>query len=568
MCNDAPHGEDLVNPAETGPMPAAADDWWRTAVIYQIYPRSFADSNGDGIGDLPGITSHLHELATLGVDAIWLSPFYPSPQRDAGYDVSDYRDVDPLFGTLADADALIARAHELGLRVIADIVPNHSSSEHAWFKEALVAPPGSPARDRYFFRDGKGPDGSEPPNNWTSIFVGPAWTREIRADGTPGQWYLHLFDTTQPDFNWESEEVRSEFDDILRFWLARGIDGFRVDVAHGLIKEEGLPDYTVDRTVDPDGRHTFATTPFMGRDGVHDVWRRWRRVVEEVGADRMLAAEAWVFPLERMAHWVRPDEMHQAFNFPFLETKWEVAAQREIIGESIRAFSAVGAPSTWVLSNHDVVRHASRLALMGENPYGYGLGPKSPGQPDAVLGLRRARAASLMMLALPGSSYVYQGEELGLPEHVHIPDSKRQDPAWFRSGGERYGRDGCRVPLPWKSTAPAYGFSDTGKSWLPQPAEWGTLARDVQAADSTSTLAMYQTALAERAERRLGSGTLRWVDMGDDVLAFDNGTVRVITNMGDEPLPLPGNVIAASESVGATIPRDVTVWVERTVPTA
>jgi len=541
----------------------APTEWWRDAVIYQIYPRSFSDGNGDGIGDLPGITARLHEVAALGVDAIWLSPFYTSPQRDAGYDVADYRNVDPLFGTLADADALVARGHELGLRVIVDIVPNHTSSDHVWFQEAIVADVDSAARGRYIFRDGKGVEGTEPPNNWTSVFGGPAWTREVRPDGTAGQWYLHLFDSSQPDLDWGSEEVRAEFDDVLRFWLDRGVDGFRVDVAHGLIKADGLPDFVPDPTAGSMGGESIEPVPYFAQEGVHDVWRRWRRVLDEYQGERILAAEAWVHPLERMAEWVRPDEMHQAFNFEYLATDWDAAEQRRVIDASIAAFGAYDAPSTWVLSNHDTVRHASRLALSAENPQGHGIGPDSPGLPDAVLGLARARAATLMMLALPGSAYIYQGEELGLPEHVYIPDDARQDPTWFRTEGERYGRDGCRVPLPWEADAPAYGFSANGSTWLPQPAEWRGLARDAQRGRAGSTLEMYSTALRERSARALGAGEISWVDLGEDVIAFDNGSIRVIANLSDADVPFEGDVLVASGAAAGAVPPETTVWIER-----
>ncbi len=541
----------------------ASVGWWRNATIYQIYPRSFADGNGDGIGDLPGITSRLEAIKDLGVDAIWLSPFYVSPQHDGGYDVADFRDVDPLFGNLANADALIARAHELDLKVIVDMVPNHTSHDHVWFREAQSAEIDSPARHRYIYRDGRGANHDEPPNNWTSVFGGPAWTRETRPNGTKGQWYLHLFDSTQPDLNWSHPDVQEEFDDILRFWLKRGVDGFRVDVAHGLIKEEGLPDHFPRDGGGSMGGDDVAPTPYFGQEGVHDVWRRWRRVLEEYGTDRILVAEAWVYPLTRMARWVRNDEMHQAFNFAYLETPWDAQAQRTIITESLAAFGAVGAPSTWVLSNHDVVRHASRLALTAENPQGHGIGPNSLGLPIADLGLRRARAATLMMLALPGSAYIYQGEELGLPEHVGIPDGARQDPTWFRTNGERYGRDGCRVPLPWEAHSPAYGFSSTGATWLPQPDAWAGLARDAQQGDPSSTLELYRAALAARADHGLGSGTLEWLDLGDGVLAFDNGDVRVIANISGAPVPLHGNVLAASEPVTDVLPVDTTVWLAR-----
>ncbi|WP_345801082.1 glycoside hydrolase family 13 protein [Microbacterium sp. AZCO] len=537
-------------------------EWWRTAVIYQIYPRSFSDSSGDGIGDLPGVTSRLDDLRDLGVDALWLSPFQRSPQKDAGYDVSDYCDVDPLFGTLADFDDMLAAAHARGIRIIVDLVPNHSSDQHVWFQQALAAGPGSRERARYMFRDGKGLDGDVPPNNWESVFGGPAWTRVIESDGTLGQWYLHLFDSSQPDFDWSNDEVREEFRRILRFWLDRGVDGFRVDVAHGLMKAEGLPDYTPDPEAGSMGGEE-ANVPYWGQDTVHEVYRDWHLLMQEYEGDRALCAEAWLPTPEQTANWVRPDEMHQAFNFAYLETGWDAAALRAVISASLAAYGAVGAPSTWVLSNHDVVRHASRLALTAENPQGHGIGPNSPGKPIADVGLRRARAATTVMLALPGSAYLYQGEELGLPEVIELDDDARQDPTWFRTGGERYGRDGCRVPIPWTSDAVAYGFSPTGESWLPQPAEWAVLARDAQRADEASTLSLYRALLAARRARHLGSGALEWLEgFGEGVLAFRNGTVTVVANASDAPVALPdGIVIASSGPLGSrTLPTDTAVW--------
>ncbi|WP_191413690.1 glycoside hydrolase family 13 protein [Salinibacterium sp. ZJ450] len=561
-------------------MPSATDaalapgaEWWRTAVIYQIYPRSFADASGDGIGDLPGITGRLDSLAALGVDAIWLSPFYTSPQKDAGYDVADYCDIDPLFGTLADFNAMTARAHELGIRVIVDLVPNHSSDQHRWFQAALAAGAGSVERARYIFRDGKGKNGELPPNNWQSVFGGPAWTRVTGADGQPEQWYLHLFDSSQPDLDWNNRWVRDQFLDVLRFWLDRGVDGFRVDVAHGMIKADGLPDYTPPAeggsmgggtaTLEP-GISDEATDdpPYWAQDGVHEIYREWRILLDSYPGGRILAAEAWVDPLSKVANWVRPDEMHQAFNFAYLETPWAGKDLRAVIDDSIEAFSAVGAPSTWVLSNHDVVRHASRLALTADNLQGHGIGPKTVGLPDQEVGLRRARAATALMLSLPGSAYIYQGEELGLPEAIDLPDSARQDPTWFRTNGERYGRDGCRVPLPWEADAPAFGFNGTGASWLPQPTGWSALARDKQLGVQGSTLELYRRALELRREHALGSGDVTWLDgYPDDVVAFRNGSVTVIANTGTKPIALPaGDVVLSSAPIDGELPGDATVW--------
>ena len=547
---------------------------WRTAVIYEIYPRSLADAHGDGMGDLAGITGRLPALHELGIDAIWLSPMYTSPQRDAGYDVADYCDVDPLFGTLADFDALAHAAHALGIRVIVDLVPNHSSSDHPWFQAALAAGPGSEERAHYLFREGQGDGGRLPPNNWESVFGGNAWTRVTEADGTPGQWYLHLFDSTQPDFDWDNPWVREQFRGVLRFWLERGVDGFRVDVAHGMIKAAGLPDYTPpaaggsmgggSATLEPGiSAEPASTPPYWAQDGVHDIYRDWRIILDEYPGQRILAAEAWVDPLTRVAEWVRPDEMHQAFTFAYLETPWQAPALRRVIDESLAAFGAVGAPSTWVLSNHDVVRHASRLALGGDNLQGHGIGPKTVGLPDRVVGLRRARAATALMLALPGSSYLYQGEELGLPEAVDLPDESRQDPTWFRTNMERYGRDGCRVPIPWEADSPSYGFGPSAASWLPQPAEWAHLARDAQEGVPGSTLELYKLALRLRREHSLALGTVDWLDgFGKPVVAFRNGDVLVIANTGTAPIELPdGELLLSSEPLsGRILPGDTTAW--------
>ncbi|WP_229403192.1 glycoside hydrolase family 13 protein [Micromonospora okii] len=542
---------------------ASATAWWTEAVIYQIYPRSFADANGDGIGDLPGITARLDHLVELGVDAVWLSPFYPSPQADAGYDVADYRDVDPLFGTLADADRLIAEAHDRGLRVIVDLVPNHTSSAHRWFREALAAAPGSPERARYVFRDGGGPDGDEPPNDWTSVFGGPAWTRVTGPDGSPGQWYLHLFDPGQPDLNWDNPDIRAEFLDVLRFWLDRGVDGFRVDVAHGLIKQADLANWREPQEILSGNEADRPRPPMWDQDGVHEIYREWRRLLDSYDGGRVLVAEAWVEPAERLARYVRPDEMHQAFNFEYLQASWTAPAQYAVITRSLEATDSVGAPTTWVLSNHDVVRHASRLGLPVGTPRPNGIGIGDP-QPDAALGLRRARAASLLMLALPGSAYLFQGEELGLPEHMTLPDEARQDPTWERSGHAERGRDGCRVPIPWEADAPSYGFGPTDASWLPQPPMWAEYAVDRQREVPGSTYELYRTALRLRREHGLGRGTLYWLSSGDEVLSFRNGEVSVLTNFGDAAAPLPAGAELLHASAPLTdegaVPADVTVW--------
>jgi alpha-glucosidase len=541
--------------------------WWHDAVVYQVYPRSFADGNGDGVGDLPGVTARLPYLRGLGVDAVWISPFYVSPMADAGYDVADYRDIDPLFGTLGDAETLVAEAHRLGIRVIADLVPNHTSDEHAWFRAALAAGPGSPERERYLFRDGTGPDGSEPPNDWRSVFGGRAWSRVTEADGRPGQWYLHIFDAKQPDLNWQNPEVRREFLDILRFWLDRGIDGFRVDVAHGLVKAEGLPDWDHSQELLEGANEKGARPPMWDQDGVHEIYREWRAVLDEYDG-RVLVAEAWVEPPSRLARYVRPDEMHQAFNFHYLGSLWARSDVREAIETSLEANELVGAPTTWVLSNHDVVRHTSRLGLPDPGRHSHkGLGPRDR-QPDEVLGLRRARAASTLMLALPGSAYLYQGEELGLPEHSTLDDSYRQDPSWFRHDGAVAGRDGCRVPLPWAADAPAFGFNDTGASWLPQPASFARYAVDAQDGILGSTLELYRSLLRLRRELQLGHGGVAVVEgYGEQVLAIERSTplatVLVLTNFGEQAVTLPEGaevLVSSGELLDGRVPTDVTVW--------
>jgi alpha-glucosidase len=544
----------------------ALEPWWKSSVIYQIYPRSFADSNGDGVGDLPGITSRLPHLAELGIDAIWLSPFMTSPQKDAGYDVANYCDVDPLFGTMSDFDVLQGTAHSLGLKVIVDLVPNHCSSEHPWFQEALASPEGSDERSRFIFREGKGEHGELPPNNWESVFGGPAWTRVTNPDGTPGQWYLHLFDSSQPDFDWTNPWVREGFREILTFWLDKGVDGFRVDVAHGLSKAPGLPDFRRDEeywNTPPEDR---IDNPYFGHEGVHEIYRNWRELINEYDGERILCAEAFVEPLRKMALWVRPDEMHQAFNFPFLVTRWDGEKMREVINDSLSAFHEVGAPSTWVLSNHDQVRHATRLAL---DPAAStadritGIGPLTTPKPDAALGLHRARAATTMMLALPGVAYLYQGEELGLPEAVDIPDEYRQDPTFFRTAGEQYGRDGCRVPIPWEAAEPSYGFGDSGLTWLPQPEVYKAFSRDQQLGVEGSTLELYTKLLRLRKELQLGSGTFGWIEgTPTNVLGFTNNGVSVFINYSPEVFVLPGGKIlvdSGDRSTGVLAPNTA-VW--------
>ena len=537
-------------------------EWWRSSVIYQIYPRSFADGNGDGMGDLKGITEKLPYLADLGVDAIWCSPFFKSPQKDAGYDVSDYKDIDPLFGDLQDFDTLVSASKKLGIKVIVDLVPNHSSDQHELFQAALAAPEGSAERAMYIFRDGKGKNGELPPNNWPSVFGGNAWTRITNPDGTPGQWYLHIFDSSQPDFDWTNPAVLDMFDEVLRFWLDRGAAGFRIDVAHGMMKRAGLPDIEVIDTTMGGAKAkdekdmTFAEieafNPYWGQPEVHPIIRRWRKVLDEYD-DRLMAAEAWLGPLDRMANWVRPDEYHQAFNFGYLACPWDKAEMTEVINESLRAFGKVGAPSTWVLSNHDVIRHATRFGYEPDMlpPQGDGIGPDFA-QPDEAKGLRRARAASAFMLGLPGGAYIYQGEELGLPEHTTLGGAYRQDPTFARTEGKRVGRDGCRVPLPWVSKAnESNGFSSTGESWLPQPSSYARYARDLQDGVAGSTLEVYKRVLKMRKQYNLGAGNFRWAPEFTDetTLAYVNNGVLVLSNFAGDPVVIPaGEILATTQT--------------------
>jgi alpha-glucosidase len=512
--------------------------WWRTAVFYEIYVRSFADSTGSGVGDLNGIRSRLDHLVGLGVDALWLTPFYPSPMADHGYDVSDPRGVDPMFGTLADFDDLIGAAHERGLRLTVDIVPNHYSSAHPWFVEALASAPGSAARERFMFRDGRGPQGAEPPTNWVSSFGGPAWTRV-----PDGQWYLHLFAPQQPDLNWRNPEVGEDMERTLRFWLDRGVDGFRIDVAHGLFKAVELTDNPAGLSPDLMSE-TVEPTGMWNQPEVHDVYRRWHAICAEYAHEPMLVGEVWLGDAAQQALYVRPDELHLAFNFRLLFSGWDPEQMSDAIERSTRELQAVGAASTWVLSNHDVVRHPTR--------YGGG-----------AIGRQRARAALLLILALPGASFLYQGEELGL-EEVQVPDEALQDPIWEITGHALRGRDGCRVPLPWSGTVPPYGFTDGDRTWLPQPEDWGPVTVSAQDHDPDSMLAFYREALAARPRSLDTRSPLAW-NRRDSVL--DLGVpgapgIRVVLNLGTAPVPLPdGDVLLTSDPLsGGMLPPDTAAW--------
>ena len=561
----------LARPS-AAPLPAApsARPWWRDAVIYQVYVRSFAAAGpaGDsGMGNLAGVRARLPYLADLGVDAVWFNPWYPSPMADAGYDVADYRSIDPLFGTLDEAGKLIAEAHELGIRIILDIVPNHGSDAQAWFTTALAAPPGSPERDRFIFRAGRGEQGERPPNNWISEFGGPAWTRVTGPGGQPGEWYLHLFAPEQPDFNWGNADVQAEFEDVLRFWFDRGVDGFRIDSAVLLAKDPALADYDPD---DPGaGIH-----PFVDRDEVHDVYRAWRRIADSYPGDRVLIGEVWLPDVARTTRYLRPGELQTVFNFDFLRCPWDAAELHQVIEATLASHREVHAPATWVLSNHDVIRNVTRYGRADtsfDRP-GYRIGERT----DLALGTRRARAAALLSLSLPGTAYVYQGEELGLWEVQDIPDELRQDPIWARTHGADPGRDGSRVPLPWSGTEPPFGFSPAGaesQPWLPQPKEWRDLTVAAESANPDSMLRLYRAALRiRRAEPGFGETPLTWQPSADGVLAFDRhgadglavgATVRCVANLSAAPVPLPKNaevLLASGPVYGGVLPPDTSVW--------
>ncbi|RZS31321.1 alpha-glucosidase [Herbihabitans rhizosphaerae] len=537
---------------ETSPDQASESDtqsgtWWHDAVFYQVYIRSFADSDGDGVGDIEGIRSRLGYLELLGVDALWITPFYTSPMADHGYDVADPRDVDPQFGDLGAFDTLVGEAHQHGMKVTIDLVPNHTSDRHPWFAEALRAGPGSPERARYVFRDGVGPAGLIPPNNWTSIFGGPAWSRADEYEGiTDGQWYLHLFAAQQPDLNWENVEVAEDMARTMRFWLDRGVDGFRIDVAHGMAKPDGLPDMDP-RILGSPGTllKSEIRDPRFDDDGVHEIHQMVRAVMDEYPGT-MAVGEIWVSDDKRFAKYVRPDELHLGFNFRLVDAGFDAAEVREAIEGSIDVVASVDAPPTWTLANHDVIRPATR--------YGGG---------DA--GLRRARAMALVQLALPGPVFLYNGDELGLP-NVELPDWALQDPVWERSGHMDRGRDGCRVPLPWEGSYPPFGFSETEESWLPVPPDWKDLSVEAQLEDPASTLSLYRAALElRRTSDAFAGDELEWYGAPDGCFAFRRkpGGLVCALNTSSQRVPVPpGTLLLSSCPLDAGyLPPDAAAWV-------
>jgi alpha-glucosidase len=544
-------------PADPTATCAAASPWWRSSVIYQLYLKSFADTDGDGIGDLDGVTAHLDHIASLGVDGLWLNPCYPSPNRDGGYDVADYLSIDARYGGLPAFQRLLTATHERGLKLLMDLVPNHCSDQHDWFVQALQAEPGSPERARFLFADGRGPDWAQPPNNWRSTFGGPAWTQIPAADGTGGQWYLHSFDSSQPDFNWQNPDVAAMFDDVLRTWFDRGIDGFRIDVAYAMIKADGLPDLD-----DPDGDNPYL----WNQPGVHEIFKRWRTIADSYDKELTLIGEVWLSPTDA-ADYIRAGELNQVFYFDLLQQPFDASAFRLSIDETLTGLKHAEGVPTWTLNSHDVHRSVTRYGLIEPDPMSTSdvnaLRTRPRGRVDVPLGIARATAAMMLTLALPGSIYLYQGEELGLPEVQDLPAEARQDPIWVRSQHTEHGRDGSRVPLPWASAEPAFGFS-AGTSWLPQPAWFADFPVDRQDGDADSVLSLYRTAMQVRKSIDQ-SAALDWIETGrDNVLAFRRGNLINVTVFDGQPFKAPtswgSQVLTSRADAEAGLPPATSAW--------
>ena len=558
--------------------------WWKDALVYQVYPRSFADANGDGRGDLQGIIDHLDYLQSMAVDAIWMSPCFPSPQRDHGYDVSDYFDINPTYGDLAVFDTLVAEGRKRGIRIMLDVVPNHCSTDHEWFQSALKAGRGSKLRDRFYFRDGRGTSGELPPNNWMSIFGGPAWTRVTEPDGTLGQWYLHVFDSGQPDMNWEHDDVKKHFDDMLTFWFDRGVEGFRVDAVAIVGKTAGLPDGPEPLPGESAAAAATKNTHFQHKEVAHSYWRRWRRLIDKYEADHpgrelVTVSEAYTpGDPKLLLRYVQPDQFHQSFAFDLTMAPWIAKYIREATDGVYQTLSEAGANLSWTLNNHDTQRSVTRYGRANADDESSFTGNNlvyNEAAVDLDLGLRRHRAMLLYAAALPGALYLYQGEELGLPEWLELPADRREDPVFIRTGGKERGRDGCRVPLPWTADpATGFGFSTPPVSdspWLPQPEWWGTYNMADQDGVEGSLLEFYREVMFKRREIE-NAAPLDWVlhddpALIDSVLAFRRGSLLMVMNVSRDDVTIPAEVVgparvwASSVPVsGNVVPANSAVW--------
>jgi alpha-glucosidase len=561
----------------TDPAKNLSSDWWHSAVVYQLYVRSFADANGDGIGDLEGIISKLDYLADLGTDAIWLNPCYPSPQADHGYDVADYFNIEPEYGDIETFDRLVAEAKKRNIRILMDVVPNHCSKAHARFQAALAAAPGSPEREWFYFRDGKGPNGEEAPNNWPAWFGGSAWTRTTNADGTPGQWYLHLFTPDQPDFDWNHEPVRQHFDEMLRFWFDRGVDGFRIDAPCVAGKTPGLPDMPPLPEGTPATAAAGLNPHVAHRPEVHDMFARWRNVTNAYEAERpdrtlVFVGETYAPTLEQVSSYVGDTELHSTFYFDLMLNNWQAPRWQKSLDDLIHSYRS-GVRFAVTLNNHDAQRTVTRYGHADahlDSSFTFNNLINSHQPVDLEVGTQRSRAATLFMLALPLPVFLYAGEEMGLPEVLDLPEDSLQDPIWERSGRTERGRDGCRVPLSWTSDpATNFGFSSNaapGPAWLPQPANWGQFNANDQLGNTGSMLALYQQALTIRAA--LSSETdITARDLGKDLVAFERAGLLCILNVSATDQTLPDNlgevVLGSHANATAThLPVNAAVWLK------
>ena len=537
-------------------------NWWRQAAIYQIYPRSFADNDGNGIGDLKGVTAKVDYLASLSLDAVWLSPFYPSALADGGYDVDDYRNVDPKLGTLADFDEMLAALHGAGIRVFVDIVPNHSSNLHQWFKDAIAAEPGSGERARYIFRDGRGASGEIPPTDWPSHFAPSAWTHESTWGGKHNEWYMHWFAPEQPDWNWDNPEIEADFLTTLKFWADRGVDGFRVDVAHALKKDLSEPlrmratmEYEAPQTLD-------GTGILMDRNEVFEVYRSWRKLFNTYDPPRVAVAEANVHP-SRMPLYASEETLGQSFDFRFIDAAFSARTYKDCVSQSLELAKKNNSSTTWTLGNHDQMRYATKLGLhpiVDRNEWLLSNGQSHP--VDFEIGTRCSVAGNLFILALPGCTYIYQGDELGIHEVADIPVDQIQDPVYLRNHKQAKGRDGARVPLPWTQGGTNFGFG-AGTPHLPQPQWFGDFSVEAESGVAGSPLEIFRKALKLRRELQCAEEITWHQTSSEDVLHFSrpNGW-NCITNFKAHKYSIPaGEVILASTPiVDGKISAGTTVW--------